>query len=403
MSENSELLKQLVDGKIKFYELEKHVSKREATELRRKALERIRGIELKHVGSYTLDSEALIGRNIENMIGAVQVPLGIAGPVRINGDYAAGEFWLPLATTEGALVASINRGCSTINACGGANVAVIENKQTRAPCFRAQDVKEAAKFIRWVDAHFDGIRTRTEEKSGHLKLLRISPFIAGNNIYLRFECETGDAMGMNMITIGVANACQWIKEQTGVDYITVTGNMCADKKPSALNFLLGRGKTVVADALIPRAVVEEKLKTTPERFFDVCLRKNLGSTLSGSFGHNAHFANVFKAIFIATGQDEAHIVEGSHGITFSEARPEGLYVSVTIPCMQVGTVGGGTRTETAQECLKILGVHGSGSPSGSNSLKFAEIVGAAVLAGEISLIAAQAAHHLASAHEKMGR
>jgi len=383
-------------GKIKMYELDEKIGKRKATDLRRKFIEKKLGIKLDKIGSYTIDPENVIGRNIENMIGAVQIPLGIAGPIKVNGKHAVGEYYLPLATTEGALVASLNRGCSTISEAGGAHVVLISDRQTRGPCFKTKDAKGAKRLADWVTENFDNIKKKTEEGSRHLKLKGIRTFIIGNNVFVRFEAETGDAMGMNMITIGAENACNFIAEETGADYITVSANVCTDKKPSTMNLMSGRGKSVIADVILPEGLVKDRLKTTPEEFVEVNTRKNLlGGIISGSIGFNAHAANVFKALFKATGQDLGHVVEGSLGITWAEKRGDDLYLSVTLPCVNVGIVGGGTRVETAQECLKILNV--------KSANEFAEVVAAAVLAGELSLISAQAAHHLARAHKKMGR
>jgi hydroxymethylglutaryl-CoA reductase (NADPH) len=398
------LVDDVISGKVKFHELEKRVSKQEAVETRRKALEKMLRVPLKAIGSCTLDPENVIGKNIENMIGSCQTPLGVAGPLKVKADHANGDFWLPLATTEGALVASVNRGCSAITESGGANAVVLDSKQTRAPLFRVAGVREAKKFVEWVRSHSNEIKEEAQKGSRHLRVRAITPFVTGNSVYLRFEADTGDAMGMNMITIGCQQACELIARETGADFVTVAGNLCIDKKPAAINALLGRGKSVLADVVIPEKVMKEKLKADPARFVEVNLHKNIiGSALAGSLGSNAHFANVLKAMFVATGQDEAHVVDGSLGMTFAELRGKDVYVSITMPCLQVGTVGGGTRTETAQECLKILGVAGSGEPPGSNALKFAEIVAAAVLAGEISLLAAQASHQLAKAHREMGR
>jgi hydroxymethylglutaryl-CoA reductase (NADPH) len=240
----------------------------------------------------------------------------------------------------------------------------------------------------------------------HGKLRGVKPYIVGNNLYLRFEFETGDAMGMNMVTIASEEIMKVIEEHfPDVKYLALSGNLCVDKKPNAMNFINGRGKTVIAEAIIPREIVEKKLKTTPELIAEVNYRKNLvGSAQAGSYGFNAHFANIVGAIFLATGQDEAQITEGSHGITLAEVTPEGdLYISVTMPSLEIGTVGGGTRVATQREALSIMGVAGGGDPPGANAKKFAEIIAGAVLAGELSLLAAIAAKHLAKAHKELGR
>ncbi|MBI4214451.1 hydroxymethylglutaryl-CoA reductase (NADPH) [archaeon] len=402
--EKEKFVDDLVAGKLKFHELELIVPPAEAVELRRKALAKICNVELEAVGKYSIDPANVAGKSIENMIGAVQVPLGFAGPLRIAGDHAKGDFFVPLATTEGALVASVNRGCRSITESGGCNVKVFDNKQTRAPAFRFRNVREASSFVHWVEEHIGEIRKQAEAAQDHLRLRAVRPVVLGNHVFLRFEAETGDAMGMNMITISSQAACEWIARETGADFATVTGNVCNDKKPNSLNFILGRGKTVAADVLVPAKVVSDALKTTPEKFVKLVISKVfLGGIASQSIGFNGHAANVFKALFTATGQDEAHIVEGSLTTTFAEQRGKDLYVMVHLPCIQVGTVGGGTRVETSRDCLRLLGCEGGGSPTGSNALKFAEIVAASVLAGELSELAALAEHQLTGAHAKMGR
>ncbi|MBI1973553.1 hydroxymethylglutaryl-CoA reductase (NADPH), partial [Candidatus Micrarchaeota archaeon] len=383
---------------------ERHVGKREAVELRRAALEKLTGAKLDAVGKYSIDPDNVIGKSIENMIGAVQVPLGFAGPLAIRGDHANGEFYVPLATTEGALVASVNRGCRAITESGGCQVKILDSKQTRAPAFRFKGVRDAAAFVEWVAKHFAEIKKQAEVSQDHLKLQAIRPIVLGNHVFLRFEADTGDAMGMNMITIASQQACEWISQQTGADFVTVTGNVCNDKKPCSLNHILGRGKTVAADVIVPEKVLKDVLKTTPEKFVQLVTSKvYLGGIASQSIGFNGHAANIFKAIFTATGQDEAHIVEGSLATTMAEQRGKDFYMCVHVPCIQVGTVGGGTRVETSRDCLRMMGCEGGGTPPGKNALKFAEIVAASVLAGELSALAALAEHQLTGAHAKMGR
>ncbi len=404
-----ELVEKVAIGKIKLHQVEKYTNgdKKLATEIRRKALEKKFGVSLDDIGHYSVDPDRLIGKNIENMIGVVQIPMGVAGPLKINGEYAKGEFYIPLATTEGALVASVNRGCSALTAAGGVKTTIIDDKMARAPLLKCPDARRAREVAEWVKANIDYLQEKAVSKvTRHGRLKGVKPFIVGNNLYLRFEFETGDAMGMNMVTISSEEIMKVIEEKfPDVKYLALSGNLCVDKKPNALNFIEGRGKTIIAEAVIPRGIVEKKLKTTPELIAEVNYRKNLvGSAQAGSYGFNAHFGNIVGAIFLATGQDEAQITEGSHGITLAEVTPEGdLYISVTMPSLEIGTVGGGTRVPTQREALSIMGVAGGGDPPGSNARKFAEIIAGAVLAGELSLLAAIAAKHLAKAHKELGR
>ena len=396
---SEDILKKLLKNEIKLYELERIIGEERAPEIRRKFLEELLGIELRHIGSYTI-SPKNVKKNIENLIGVIQIPLGIAGPLKIRGEHAIGEYYIPLATTEGALVASVNRGCSVITASGGAVARIIDDKMTRAPVFRVKGVDHARNVVRWLSENWNTVKEAAESTTKHGKLIGFEYFIVGTNLFIRFKYSTGDAMGMNMATIATREACKVIEKNTGAKLIALSGNMCVDKKPAALNLILGRGKTVNAEVVIPRDIVERKLKTTPEDFVEVVYRKiYVGSALSGSYGFNAHFANIIAAIFIATGQDVAQVVEGSNGITIAEVTEAGdLYVAVYLPSLEVGTVGGGTSVETQREALSIMGCYGS-----NNAKKFAEIVASAVLAGEISLIGALAAQHLADAHKKLGR
>ncbi|AFK23298.1 hydroxymethylglutaryl-CoA reductase (NADPH) [Pyrococcus sp. ST04] len=404
-----EIIEKVARGEIKLHQVENFVNgdKRLATEIRRKALERKLGIKLEHIGHYSIDPNQLIGRNIENMIGVVQIPMGVAGPLRINGEYAKGEFYIPLATTEGALVASVNRGCSALTEAGGVVTTLLDDKMTRAPLIKCPNARRAREVAEWVKKNIDYLQEKAVSKvTRHGKLRGVKPFIVGRNLFLRFEFETGDAMGMNMVTIASEEIMKVIEEEfPDVKYLALSGNLCVDKKPNAVNFILGRGKTVIAEAVVPRKIVEKKLKTTPELIAEVNYLKNLvGSAQAGSYGFNAHFGNIVGAIFLATGQDEAQITEGSHGITLAEVTPEGdLYISITMPSLEIGTVGGGTRVPTQREALEIMGVAGGGDPPGVNAKKFAEIVAGAVLAGELSLLAAIAAKHLARAHKMLGR
>jgi len=378
----------------------------EAVEIRRKSVEKLTGAALSAVGSYAIDAESASKRNVENMIGAVQVPVGIAGPLTVGGEYANGAFYIPLATTEGALVASVNRGCKTITSAGGAIVRIFNDEMTRAPVFGVDDVVEARRVVEWVKEpeNFAKLRRATKETTKHGELVRVDPYVVADNVFLRCAFDTKDALGMNMVTIATDRLADIIVDELGIRLVALSGNMCVDKKPAAINLIEGRGKNVVAETAIPRRIIDDVLKTTPESMADVHYRKNmLGSAKAGSLGFNAHAANVIAAIFIATGQDPAHVVDASTAITSISVRGDELYASVSMPSLPVGTVGGGTSIKTQHECLSIMDVAGGGKPPGAHAKKFAEIVCCAVLAGEISLVAAHAARHLARAHATLGR
>jgi hydroxymethylglutaryl-CoA reductase (NADPH) len=406
-SKLEEVVNGIVEGRIKLHEADKVLGNANAGALaRRLALERMLGISLSSIGSTILDFEELVGRNIENPIGAVQVPVGIVGPLRVRGQYARGDFYVPMATTEGALVASVNRGVKAVTLSGGAVTRIIRDGMTRAPLFWTPSVEEAVRLVEWVMENFESVKREAESTTRHGRLVEIQPFITGNLVWLRFVYETGDAMGMNMATIATDKASEWIVSNFPgtARLIAISGNMCTDKKPALINSLLGRGKTVVAEAVIKRDVALKVLKAPPEEIDYVNKSKNLlGTARAGSFSLNAHIANIIAAIFIATGQDVAQVVESSMGYTWTEVRNGDLYISVTLPSLEVGTVGGGTRLPTQREALAIMGVAGGGDPPGTNARKFAEIVAATVLAGELNLLAALAANELARAHRLLGR
>ncbi|MCL2114828.1 MAG: hydroxymethylglutaryl-CoA reductase (NADPH) [Methanobrevibacter sp.] len=395
------IIEKLKNGEIKLYEVEKYSSSnQEAIDIRRKFVEDVSSSKLDKIADYTIDMETASKKNIENPIGTIQIPVGIAGPLKINGDYANGEFYVPLATSEGALVASVNRGCSTITEAGGVTTKIIDDKMTRAPVIKTKSVSEAIEVKKWFEDKFQKLKKIAESTTNHGKLLKIDPIlIVGNYVYPRFVYSTGDSMGMNMVTIATEKILDLLFNEKGVHLIALSGNVCADKKPSGINIIEGRGKTVSADVIVPAGIVKNKLKTTAAAIVEVNIAKNLlGSATANSMGFNSHYANMIGALFLATGQDPAHISEGSIGITTAEEIDGDLYFSVNMPDLPIATVGGGTSLDTANECLNILGVAGSG-----NVKKFAEIVIATVLAGELSLVGALAAGHLARAHKDLGR
>ncbi|MCX2819009.1 hydroxymethylglutaryl-CoA reductase (NADPH) [Haladaptatus sp. F3-133] len=395
-------VERLRDGELALHELEDELPPDEAADARRRYVADLEGVTLDEMGEVHDAQEA--ATNVENAVGATRIPLGVAGPLGVKGGYASGEYRLPMATTEGALVASTNRGCSAITEAGGATARVLKDGMTRAPVFRVSGVDAAAELTDWLAENFDALRDSASETTGHGELTDAEPYVAGDNVYVRFTYSTGDAMGMNMATVATRAASEVVEDETDAELVALSGNVCADKKPAAINAVEGRGRTVAADVLLPREVVREKLKTTPEAVAEVNERKTLvGSARAGTLGANAHAANVLSAVYVATGQDPAQVVEGSSAYTTASVRDGDLYVSTTVPAVEVGTVGGGTRLPTQNEALELLGVAGGGEPAGANARELAEVVAGGVLAGELSLHAALASRHLEEAHTRLGR
>lgn len=396
-----EIMEKLDSGDIRIFEIEKYTdTANQATDIRRKYIEKKTNVELTHISKYSIDMTETAKKNIENPIGTIQIPVGVAGPIIIHNDEETIETYVPMATTEGALLASVNRGCSVIRHSNGCNVSILSNQMTRAPVIKTKNVQDANKLKRWINDNFDEIKEVAESTTKHGKLIKIDPIaIVGHFVYPRFVYETGDSMGMNMVTIATQEALNFIEKENDIHVIALSGNFCVDKKASAVNLIEGRGKSIVAEITVPKEIVEKTLKTTTEAIVEVNYAKNLvGSAIAGSYGYNAHFANMVAAIFLATGQDPAHVVEGSIGITTAENDNGDLYFSVTLPDLPVATVGGGTRLETATEALNLLDAKGSDKVN-----KYASIVGGIVLAGELSLVGALAAGHLARAHKQLGR
>ena len=362
-----------------------------------KAVEELTGERLTELTDYTFDP-SIASKNIENMIGVTQIPLGFAGPVQINGDLAQGSFIIPLATTEGALVASVSRGMSVITASGGSRVRVFEDAMTRAPILRVDGIDHSVKVIEWISKHTKEIDEVVSSTTNHGQLMDIEAFPNGRNLHLRISFRTGDAMGMNMATIASEAICRLISKETGAVTVSVSGNMCTDKKPASINLIRGRGKHVIAECRVPKDIVEKKLHSTTQAIVELNTRKNLvGSAMAGSMGFNAHAANMVAALYIATGQDPAHVVEGSLCMTTCEDVDGDLYIAVRLPAVEIGTVGGGTRLPSQQAALRMIGCLGD-----EKARKFGEIVAVTVLAGELSTLGAHAAGHLAEAHKQLG-
>lgn len=401
-----ELVRSLVTRERGFHELPHGLTPDEQAEIRRRALEELSGTSLEHTGHYSVDANQAARRNCENFIGVAQIPMGIAGPLRLRDGDAVEDVYVPLATTEAALVASTNRGCAAIREAGGVRVVVEDVGMTRAPAFRTSGIEETQQFTAWVQANIEEIRRIAESTSRHLKLLDIRHTAFGTTVLLRFRFSSGDAMGMNMATIACHRVVRdFIEPETGIECVALSGNYCVDKKPAAVNFHEGRGKRVYAEAVVDASVLKRVLKTTARGLVEVQYRKNLlGSIAAGAMGYNAHYANLLSAFFIASGQDPAHVVEGSMGVTCVEARgPEAVYFSVFMPDLPLGAVGGGTGLGTQREVLSMLGVHADAAHPGRAVHRLARIVGGIVLAGELSLMSAFTSQDLARAHEKLGR
>jgi hydroxymethylglutaryl-CoA reductase (NADPH) len=406
-------------------------------------------MKLKHIGSYDLAMNDAQGRNIEKMVGCVQVPLGIVSDLKVNGK----NYKVPIATTEGALVASISRGSKVIRESGGCEVKVKEAGTTRGPVFKVSGLREGEKLIAWVYKNFKKIKQIAEASDKYLKLLKIRSQMVGRYVWLRLEYTTCEAMGMNMVTIASEKVVELLEQKLKIKCVSLSGNYCVDKKPSWLNMIEGRGKQVWAEVKVPEEVVRKVLKISSEEIVEVVKAKQwLGSMVSGSMGFNAHYANMVAGVFLATGQDMAHVVEGSMGITTAEVDksdllinhslsatdssvfpaktdylhtrrnfPRGseepsklhlrklaekkissksdLYFSVYLPSLMVGTVGGGTGLATQKEALGIMGLKNKKG----DVVKLAEVIGGVVLAGELSLTAALASSDLAKAHQRLGR
>lgn len=365
---------------------------------RRRWIEERTGVQLQHVGACTLPGESMRG-NIENPLGTVQVPLGLAGPLKIDGEHARGEVYVPLATTEGALVRSYERGMVALTRSGGAQVRLLADENRVTPVFVLDSVAEAADFARELPSRFEALRAEAESTTRHGKLLRIEPRPVGREVMVHFVYATGDAHGMNMIVKATDKACQWLLAHTAVRRHYIFSGLESEKRASGSLFAGGKGKKVIAGAHLPARVVRAYLHTTPEEMASLWRHTVLGHLQGGTLGYNGHFANGLAALFIACGQDVANVANSAVGITCFEVTEEGdLYASVTLPALTVATVGGGTGLGTARECLELLGCAGPGGAP-----RLAEIVAATLLAGELSMGGAIASGEFVDAHETYGR
>ena len=365
---------------------------------RREWLEERTGRQFRHISSFSIQTEQMRG-NIENPIGAAQVPLGVAGPLLIHGGYANGVFYVPLATTEGALVRSYERGMTTLTRAGGVIARVYVDENRVCPVFFFSGVAEAYEFAMRLQDDFPAIKAEADSTTRHGKLLRLECHPVGREVMVSFNFYTADAHGMNMIVKAAERACQWIlRHSNACDFLIFSG-LSSEKRSSGALFAGGKGKKVVAGARLSAGLLRKYLHINPAELVDLWHHTMLGHVQAHAAGYNAHYANGLAALFIACGQDVANIVNSSVGITNFELIDENeVYVSVTLPSLTVATVGGGTALGTGSECLEMLGVQGKGG-----ALKLAEIAAATLLAGEISMAAAIASGEFVRAHDLYGR
>ena len=339
--------------------------------------------------------------NIENFVGTVKVPVGLAGPLRMRGLHARGDFYVPLATTEAALVASYARGAQVISEAGGCAAAVINEAVGRSPMFAFSTLVDAGRFVVWMTDQIDSLRREAQSTTRHGKLVEVKLVGEGNHVYVLMEYTTGDAAGQNMVTIATEAACAWIVANSPVapEYWFIEGNMSGDKKASAQSFQSVRGRKVTAEVVLPADLVRRRLHCEVKAIVNYYRASVVGGMMSGTIGIHGHYANGLAAMYIACGQDAACVAESAVGVTRMEERGDGaLYVSVTLPNLIVGTVGGGTGLPTQRACLELLGLAGEG-----HAAALAEVCAGLVMAGEISISAAIAAGQFTRAHRKRAR
>jgi len=406
---DQEILQRMRNGELPDHKLEAMLQNLErAVNLRRAFLLEKMGMDsqlLQDLPFQNYQYEKVVGQCCENVIGYVPIPVGVVGPLKLNGQ----NVFVPMATTEGCLVASTQRGAKAITESGGADASVVADGMTRAPVVQFPSAKKASEAKIWVDnpANYAIVEAAFNSTSRFARLKSLQTVQAGRNLYLRFKSATGDAMGMNMLSKGTEFAITTLQHHfPEMQVLAVSGNMCTDKKPSAINWIEGRGKSVICEATIRADIVKSVLKTSVDAMVNLNINKNLvGSIMAGSIGgFNAHSSNILTAIFLATGQDPAQNVESSNCLTLMEKTAEGdLYVSVTLPSIEVGTVGGGTGLSPQKTNLSLMNVAGHSDVPGEKPRKLAQCISATILAGELSLMAALSAGHLVKSHMALNR
>ena len=366
---------------------------------RRRFAERVSGASLDHVGRTSIPPDRLPG-NVEGAMGAAQVPIGLAGPLLVRGEHVDGEVFVPMATTEGTLVASYSRGMRVAREAGGIKATVVERYMQRAPVFHCADARAARDLGAWLGENEAGLRAAAEATTSVGRLAFVQRFVVGPKLYTRFNYTTGDAAGQNMSGKATLAACEWARE-SHPDHppYTLSGAIDTDKKHSHMNTLHSRGARVVAEMVLPDALARERFRVDTATMFRTRQVSNAGGMLAGTVNNGMHAANGLTALFIATGQDVANVAESHAAILFVDLRENGdLYWSITLPSLIVATHGGGTGLPTQAECLDVMGCRGTGKV-----MRLAEICAATVLAGELSLAAAVLAGDWVTSHDRLGR
>lgn len=412
---DDQLLNAVHAGKLRTFNLENDLDKdyARAVNIRRQYIESKTDSDLSNLPYDTLDYNSIHGQCCENVIGAVQIPVGVAGPLLIDGV----QRYVPLATTEGALVASTSRGAKAISLAGGSRTELVRDGMTRAPLIQAPNISRCSELKRYIDNNFDTISAVFNSTSRYARLQSIQTTQSGRLLYVRMNASSGEAMGMNMVGKGSEAVMKYIVEEfNDVTVMSLSGNLCTDKKSSAINWTQGRGKSIVAECRLSYDIVSSILKSSPQKMVELNIAKNLiGSAMAGSIGgYNAHAANIVAAIFIATGQDPAQVVDSSQCMTTMECmasdnvdKPD-LYITITMPCIEVGTIGGGTTLAPQRSMINLLGItrqHGDvvNADTELHSSQLARVIASTVMAGELSLMAAHAEGHLISSHLKLNR
>lgn len=418
---DTQILDNINSGKLRAFNLENDLERDydRAVHIRRQYIESKSNADLNRLpynnssSSSSIDYSQIFGQCCENVIGYVSIPVGVAGPLLVDGV----ERYVPLATTEGALVASTSRGCKAISMAGGVNTELIRDGMSRAPVIQCSNIRQANNLKQYIDNNFNELADVFNSTSRFARLQSIYVSIAGRYVYVRLVSSSGEAMGMNMVGKGSEAVMKYLVDKfDDIRVLSLSGNVCTDKKPSAINWTQGRGKSIVAECRISYDIINNVLKSNPVRMVELNNAKNLvGSAMAGSIGgYNAHAANIVSAIFIATGQDPAQVVESANCMTLMELidtdihdKPD-LYITITMPSIEVGSIGGGTTLNAQRSMIELLGIHKqhgntSNPDSELSSSQLARIIASTVVAGELSLMAAHAEGHLISSHLKLNR